>query len=561
MRTHSRARFARRLIPSTVALLTVTAVMPGTAEASAPRDRVVVTFADGVSAADRAAVLADVDPAAAATASADVAAGALSLPDAAPAVLHTTPAQRAELAADDRVRSVDADVPIRADEITVRDPAWPEQRGLRGIRADEVWSHTTGDADVVIAVVDTGVDPANRDLAGRLVDGHDFVNDDGDPRDDNGHGTAVATIAGAASDTFGVAGVCWRCRIMPVKVLDADGKGFLSDATLGIAWAVEHGADIVNVSLGAGGSMPALDTALQLAEEAGVLVVASAGNAGNTVRQWPAADPRVLAVAGVDAQDERAPFSSYGDWVDVAAPGCNPAGWLDNAVTTFCGTSSAAPLVSGAAALLSAGRERAGAEIEAALRSTAVAAGAGLGAGRIDAAAAFDELPRFADIADSVHLANIEALAAAGVTSGCTPLRYCPSRHVTRGQIATFLDRALELPSGTATFADVPADHPHADGIAAVASAGITTGCDPDRFCPGDHVTRGQMASLLHRALELPDGPRRFEDVAPANAHAEGVWAIAAAGITTGCAPDRFCPGATVDRAQMASFLVRALEL
>jgi S-layer homology domain len=198
-----------------------------------------------------------------------------------------------------------------------------------------------------------------------------------------------------------------------------------------------------------------------------------------------------------------------------------------------------------------------GAPIGAALRSTAVAAGAG----RIDVAAAFDELPRFADIAGSVHLANIETLAAAGVTSGCTPLRDCPSRHVTRGQIATFLDRALELPTGTATFADVPADHPHADGIAAVAAAGITAGCDADRFCPGEHVTRGQLASLLHRALELPDGPRRFEDVAPVHAHAEGVWAIAAAGITTGCAPDRFCPGATVDRAQMASFLVRALEL
>jgi hypothetical protein len=546
-----------------LALLIVTAAAPATAGASASRERVVVTFAEGVSAADRAAVLADHGTTAATTTAATAAAevGALSLPDAAPAVLHTTAAEQAELAADDRVRSVDEDIPIHADRISVRDPAWPEQDGVRRIRADDLWARTTGDADVVIAVVDTGVDPANRDLTDRLVDGYDFVNDDRDPRDDNGHGTAVATISGAAGDTFGVAGVCWRCRIMPVKVLDADGNGFLSDAALGIAWAVEHGADIINVSLGAAGSMPSLDTALEMAQAAGVLVIASAGNAGDTVKQWPAADPRVLAVAGIDARDRRAPSSSYGAWVDVAAPGCNPAGWLDNTVVSFCGTSSAAPLVSGTAALLSSGRERAGAEIETALRTTAVAAGAGLGSGRIDAVAALDELPRFADIAGSVHLANIEALAEAGVTSGCTPQRYCPARAVTRGQIATFLDRALELPAGAVTFSDVPADHPHADGIAAVAAAGITTGCDVDRFCPAAHVTRSQMASLLQRALDLADGPRRFVDVAPAGAHAEGIWATAAAGITTGCAPERFCPGAIVDRAQMASFLVRALEL
>jgi hypothetical protein len=540
------------------ALLACTFAAPRVAAASEPRERLVVTFAAGATAADRTAVLAGLDGTAAGN---DVEVGALSLRAAASAVVYATRAEQARLATHERVLSVDADIPIHADEMAINDPAWPEQHGVRRIRADEVWTRTTGDADVVVAVVDTGVDPANPDLAGRLVSGYDFVNDDADPSDDNGHGTAVATIAAAASNSFGIAGVCWQCRVMPVKVLDSSGNGFLSDAAYGVAWAVEHGADIVNVSLGASGSVSALDSALAMAEEAGVLVVASAGNEGNTVEQWPAADPRVMAVAALDADDQRASYSSYGSWVDVAAPGCNPAERVDQAVIIFCGTSSAAPMVSGAAALLSSVGQPSDDQIRDALTTTAVAAGSGVGAGRIDALAAFDALPHFTDIASSVHLASIEAIVGAGITTGCTTYRYCPSRNVTRGQIATFLDRALDLPAATVTFADVPADHPHAEGIAAVAAAGITTGCDEQRFCPAANLTRGQMASLLRRAFGLADGPQRFADVAPTHPHARGIWALAASGITTGCAPDRFCPAAAVDRAQMASFLARALDL
>jgi subtilisin family serine protease len=522
---------------------------------------VVVTFERATTQAERAEVLAGLDAATPSTTSDGVQRGLLPTTDSAPAVIHATPAQQEALEADERVRRVDVDVAIHADAVTVSDPAWESQAGVRRIGVDDLWAETTGDADVVIAVIDTGVDPTNRDLTGRLVGGYDFVNRDGDPRDDNGHGTAVATIAAAASNAYSIAGICWRCRVMPVKVLDASGKGYLSDAAAGIAWAVKHGADIINVSLGAPSSMPALDTALAAAEDAGAVVVASAGNAGTSVKQWPAADPRVLGVAALDSQDRRASYSSYGSWVDVAAPGCNPAGWLDKPVTSFCGTSSAAPLVSGTAALLSSVRDTPGEKVRASLRTTAVAAGSGVGSGRIDAMAAFRALPRFSDIVDSVHAGNIEALADAGVTTGCTATRYCPQRKVTRGQIATFLDRALDLPPASSDFVDVPDDHPHASGIAAVAAAGITTGCGAQRFCPADHLTRAQMASMLQRALDLPDGPPQFADVAPNDPHAAGIWAIAAAGITTGCDADRFCPRATVDRAQMASFLVRALDL
>lgn len=495
-------------------------------------------------------------------------------PTAATVVAEVTAAQRAQLAAEPAVTAVYDDVPVRIDgtagsgathpsAIVPNDPAWPDQDGVRRIRADEVWEQTTGADDVVIAIVDTGIDPDNVDLAGRLTAGYDFVNDDDDPADDHGHGTAAATIAaGAGDDAVGVAGLCWHCRVMPVKVLDHNGDGFLSDAAYGISWAVEQGADIINVSLGSADTIPLLDAALDAATEAGALVVASAGNSGTSTRQWPAGDDRAMAVAALDELDARADYSNYGPWIDVAAPGCNPSGWIDDAVVRFCGTSSSAPLVSGVAALLTSVRGATPAtEVRAALRDTAVDLGADLGSGRIDGLAAARAMATFDDITGNVHADNIETLAASGIAQGCTPQQYCPSEPVARGQMATFLDRALDLPDGTATFADVPADHTHAPGIAAVASAGIASGCGAGRFCPGADLSRAQMATLLDNALDLPDGPPRFADVAADGTHTPGIWAIAAAGITAGCAPDMYCPSQAVTRAQMASFLVRGLDL
>ncbi len=509
------------------------------------------------------------------------------------AVLRLTPDQRRALADQPGVVAVEPDVRVRADR-TPPDPAWNVQDGLREIDADAAWDLTTGSAAVTVAVVDTGIDSDQADFAGRLTAGWDFVNGDGDPEDDNGHGTAAASLIGAAANSRGIAGLCWTCRIMPLKALGSDGAGYLSDAALAIAWAVDHGADVVNLSLGAPGDSTALRMALQQAQDAGVLVVASAGNDGSTARQWPAADPRAVGVAALDGT-ARADYSNHGGWVDIAAPGCNPAYRNDGALVTFCGTSSSAPLVSGVAALVRAGAPDAPlAAQRAALTGTATPLGAGLGAGRVDADAAIADArattvvpppageptddptsgptpaptdepvlvpPSFTDIADSVHREAIEALAASGITTGCTIDTYCPARRVYRGQIATFLDRGLDLPDGTGRFADVPADHPHATGIAAVATAGITRGCTPDRYCPAASLTRGQMATLLTRGLGLPPGDGAFADVPADHPHAAGIAAVARAGITRGCRPDRYCPDRAVDRAQMASFLVRALDL
>lgn len=171
----------------------------------------------------------------------------------------------------------------------------------------------------------------------------------------------------------------------------------------------------------------------------------------------------------------------------------------------------------------------------------------------------------FVDISDSVFAADIIWLYETGITRGCNPPvndRFCPANPVARGQMAAFLDRALDLPGARDRFVD-DENSVFQENINALAAAGITHGCNPpenDKFCPGDHVTRGQMAAFLVRALALPPGPDRFKDDADSVFEAD-INALAAAGITQGCNPpanDLFCPNHEVTRGQMAAFLHRA---
>lgn len=163
------------------------------------------------------------------------------------------------------------------------------------------------------------------------------------------------------------------------------------------------------------------------------------------------------------------------------------------------------------------------------------------------------------------HEYAIERIAAAGVTTGCNPPfgdAYCPARAVTRAEMASFLGRAFELPIATDDpFMDDDGS-PHEPDIARIAAAGITRGCAPGRFCPDDAVTRGEMAAFLVRAASLPpaDGSDAFSDDDGSPFEAD-IDALAAAGITLGCGPERFCPHGAVTRAEMAVFLVRLLDL
>jgi thermitase len=230
------------------------------------------------------------------------------------------------------------------------------------IKATTAWDSAKGDPEVVIAVIDTGVDMTHPDLTAKMVStGHDFANDDDDATDDHWHGTHVAGIAAAdTGNSVGIAGVAWNCKILPIKVTDATGDGYYSWMIDAITWATDHGADVINLSMGGDYADPDLERACKYAFDHGVVIVAAVGNNGTSVLYPAAYDDYVLAVAATDADDQVAVFSNPGPEVDVAAPGLYILGpapqWYVGAeylpYLFASGTSMAAPQVAGMAALI-----------------------------------------------------------------------------------------------------------------------------------------------------------------------------------------------------------------
>lgn len=174
----------------------------------------------------------------------------------------------------------------------------------------------------------------------------------------------------------------------------------------------------------------------------------------------------------------------------------------------------------------------------------------------------------YSDLSRTVHAGDIRTLDGAGIAISCATSRYCPDEPLRRSEMAVLLVRALDLPAAGEQFRDVASSHPYAAEIGALARAGITKGCNPpanDRFCPEDPVTREQMASFFVRALELsPRNEAPFRDVRRSSTHGHDVAALARSGVTKGCNPPsntKYCPREDVTRGQMASFIVRGLDL
>lgn len=252
------------------------------------------------------------------------------------------------------------------------DPLSADQYALDSIRAVDAWPVSRG-SGAVIAIVDSGVDLEHpdlmsrflRDASGGLV-GRDLVDGDGTPQDVNGHGTMVAGIAAAtAGNDIGIAGVAPEARIMPIRVLDEEGGGRSSDVDEAIRWAVDNGADVVNLSIESALPLPggllsgAPTAAVDYAWGRGVAVVAAAGNSGSPFTDYPASSP-VLLVGATNSQDRRASFSDTGRRDAVMAPGvaivstwwCTGCPDGPHTYGRADGTSFAAPHVSGAVAVL-----------------------------------------------------------------------------------------------------------------------------------------------------------------------------------------------------------------
>lgn len=308
------------------------------------------------------------------------------------------------LAALDGVRYAEPD-PVVVAHYVPNDPRYPDQWGPPVIGMVGAWDTTRGTHAITAAVIDTGVDATHEDLAANICGGgHDFVNDDDDPADDNGHGTHVAgTVAAAIGNATGVAGMTNAC-IMAIKVLGADGSGFASDVASGMAWAADHGARVINMSLG-GPHSAAEASAAAYAWAQGVLIVASAGNSGCASVGFPAAYREVIAVGSLDSSGPSGPgtrrstFSDCGDEVELAAPGSSILSTCTG--DRYCrlsGTSMASPHVAGVAALAwSPDLARTNADVRCVLRQTADDLGPPgrdeeYGVGRVDAAGAISAL-------------------------------------------------------------------------------------------------------------------------------------------------------------------------
>ena len=435
--------------------------------------------------------------------------------------------------------------------------------------------------------------------------------------DSSWHGTHVSGTIGAASNNgSGVAGINWASTTQPLRVPGKSG-GYMADlldgmkraSGLSVAGIPANAtpSKVINLSLGGYGSC---DATLQAAVNAivsngSILVIAAGNNNANAANYSPGNCANVITVAATNSAGSRSYYSNYGSSVEIAAPGGeqyysnDPGGVLStlNTGTTtpasdtyiyYQGTSMASPHVAGVVSLMtSVNPYLSPDQVRQLLQSTAKAFPGGsscntsiCGSGLVDAYAAVDaSTPQtFYDVLKGHWAASyIVRLYNAGITGGCSasPLLYCPSKGVTRAEMAIFLLRGIHGSSytppavGASTgFDDVPTTHWAAAWIKQLAAENITSGCDASNFCPTRIVTRDQMAVFLLKAKYTSSyvppavgASTGFSDVPTTHWAAAWIKQLAAESISTGCGSGTFCPGSSVARDQMAVFLVKTFNL
>lgn len=412
---------------------------------------------------------------------------------------------------------------------------WPGQYGPPAVGLERAWDVTTGSRQVVAAFLDTGIGGGIPDFAGRIVSPYSVPYDStlaSDWEDIEGHGSGTAGVAAALGDNgVGVAGAAWSVGIMPVQLSDVASFSVENEIE-GLMWAVEHGADVINLSLGSSEPDLAELDAIRYAIDSGVTVVASAGNEGPGVGiEYPAGYPGVISVGATDRWNVVADYSNTGSGLDLVAPGTDVLTWAVDSkgyyIALTSGTSFAAPMVTGIAALmLTEAPDLTPHQVVTMLRETATDLG-----------------PAGRDESSGSGLVNAAAAVAAAAEWQSTTHTTLPPR----------------------AFPDVPAGHPYAPAIDALSRAGVIEGYTDGRFGVHDLVTRQQFAKMIVLALgetASEDSVAPFQDVPPTFAGLYPDHYIARAfelGITAGTSihPPLYSPGKNITRAQVTTMAVR----
>ena len=250
------------------------------------------------------------------------------------------------------VEFVELDQILPLQQMVPNDPLYdnPNSWSLLKINAPEGWSIETGSSNVIIAILDTGVEVTHPELASKIVPGWNIYNNNADTTDIYGHGTAVAgTAAASSNNSVGVASVAWGCRIMPIRISDNAGYASYSNIASGLTWAADHGARVANISYDVSGSRTVSTAAKYFQGKAGV-VASAAGNQG--IACSSSDDPYILTVGATDSSDNLFYWSNMGNNLDLVAPGTVYTTVLGGLYGVGGGTSFASPIVAGAAALV-----------------------------------------------------------------------------------------------------------------------------------------------------------------------------------------------------------------
>ncbi len=282
--------------------------------------------------------------------------------------------------------------------IPPNDPSLAPQWAITKIQAEKAWEVTTGSPEVVVAILDTGIEMTHQDLVNKVLPGRDIVNNDPDPSDDHGHGTHVAGIVAAeANNRLGIAGISWDSTLLPVKVITSSGEGAYSDVMDGILYAVDKDARVLNFSIGGYSYSQVLGDAVEYAHTKGAVIVAAGGNEDSSDPIYPAAYPNVIGVSATDPADQIWTPSNQGTYIKLSAPGIDILSTaLGNVYVSATGTSASTAHVSGVASLiLSKNPDFSNTQVEQILYQTADDLGeAGLdpefGYGRLNAAKALE---------------------------------------------------------------------------------------------------------------------------------------------------------------------------